>query len=133
VGDELQPPVLLAAHAQKVLGEGPQTDIATRDLLIMVERLYHVFHVVVEEGDYARHHLPDVMAKWTDLLGQRVLRLEDHTKLAEVVVSAIQVNEGVDVDAVAKSWSGSTALVVKRAVGNLTARHNPGAGGLVRL
>lgn len=133
VGDELPPPALLAAHAQRVLGEGPQTDIATRDLLAMVERTYHVFHVVVEEGNYARGHLPDVMAQWTDLLGQRVLRLEDHTKLAEVVVSAIQVNEGIDPDKVAGSWSGSTAMVVRRAVGGLTASANPAAGGVVRL
>jgi hypothetical protein len=133
VGDELPPPALLATHARRVLGEGPPQDISTRDLLMMVERLYHVFHVVVEEGNYARQHLPDVMAKWTDLLGQRVLRLGDHTKLAEVVVSAIQVNEGLDVEAVAKSWAGATALVVKRAVGSLTVRNDSGAGGVVRL
>jgi hypothetical protein len=133
VGDELPPPVLLAEHARRVLGEGPPGDISTRDLLMMVERLYHVFHVVVEEGNYARQHLPDVMAKWTDLLGQRVLRLEDHTRLAEVVVSAIQVNEGVDADTVAKSWSGSTAMVVKRAVASLTVRNNPGTSRVVRL
>lgn len=133
VGDERPPPVLLAAHAQRVLGEGPQTDIATPDLLRMVERSYHVFHVVVEEGSYARRNLRNVMAEWAGLLGQRVLRLEDHTKLAEVVVSAIQVNEGADADAVARSWSGSTALAVKRAVGNLTALRDSGDGGLVRL
>jgi hypothetical protein len=135
VGDEEPPPALLAAHAQQVMGATPQTDILTRDLLAMVQRTYHVFHVVVEEGDHARHFLPRVMAKWTDLLGQRVLRLGDHTKLAEVVVSAIQVNEGVDIDSVARSWSGSTALVVKRAVGGLTpaAGHHPAASGLVRL
>lgn len=133
VGDELPPPALLAEHARKVIGEGPPGDISTRDLLMMVERLYHVFHVVVEEGSYARRNLSGVMSQWTDLLGQRVLRLEDHTKLAEVVVSAIQVNEGVDVETVAKSWSGSTGLVVKRAVGNLAVRDNPVSGGVVRL
>jgi hypothetical protein len=133
VGDELPPPVLLATHVQRLLGSGPQTDIATRDLLAMVERTYHVFHVVVEEGSYARRHLRDVMQKWTELLGQRVLRLTDHSKLAEVVVSAIQVNEGVDADAVAGSWSGETALVVKRAVRDLSAPSHPGSGGVVRF
>jgi hypothetical protein len=135
VGDEEPPPVLLAAHAEQVIGATPPTDILTRDLLAMVQRTYHVFHVVVEEGSHARHCLPQVMAKWTDLLGQRVLRLEDHTKLAEVVVSAIQVNEGVDIDSVARSWSGSTAVVVKRAVGALApaAGHRAASSGVVRF
>jgi hypothetical protein len=63
-----------------------------------------------------------------------VLRLADHTRLAEVVVSAIQVSEGVDVVAVARSWSGSTVSVVRHAVGSLKAAPRArGGGGLVRL
>jgi hypothetical protein len=134
VGDEEPPPALLSAHARRFLGAGPQTDIATADLLAMVSRTYQVFHVVVEEGNHARAHLPEVLGEWTTLLGQRVLRLADHTKLAEVVVSAIQVSEGVDPDAVAGSWSGSTAMVVKHAVGALTAAAGGrGSSGMVRL
>lgn len=133
VGDEQPPPVLLASHIQGLFGTGPQTDIATRDLLAMVSRTYHVFHVVVEEGDYARRHMPQVMSKWTELLGQRVLRLSDHTRLAEVVVSAIQVSEGIDPNTVAGSWSGSTGLVVKRALDGLTPSAAPAGSGVVRL
>jgi hypothetical protein len=134
VGDEQPPPALMAAHVQRVMGAGPQNGISTRDLLAMVSRTYNVFHVVVEEGSHARVHLPQVLEEWTDLLGQHVLRLGDHTKLAEVIVSAIQVSEGVDPDTVARSWSGSTAMVVRRAVGGLV----PTAGtrathGVVRL
>lgn len=133
VGDEEPPPALLATHARRVMGAELRTDIATPDLLAMVHRSYHVFHVVVEEGAHARAHLGEVLSKWTDLLGQRVLRLEDHTRLAEIVVSAIQVNEGMDIDAVASSWSGATRAVVKRAVGSLAATgHAPGSG-VVRL
>jgi hypothetical protein len=94
--------------------------------------MYHLFHVVVEEGNHARIALPAVMNGWTGLLGQRVLRLADHTKLAEVIVSAIEVNEGRDRDTVAGSWSGSTALVVRHAIGALGPAATPGAG-VVRL
>ena len=72
-----------------------------------------------------------VMSSWTPLLGQRVLKLSDHKKLAEVVVSAIQVNEGNDADAVVSSWSGSTSVVVARAVGALS--KNSGTGKVVRF
>jgi hypothetical protein len=75
-----------------------------------------------------------VAARWTDLLGENVLRLSDHTKLAEVIVSAIEVIQGRDVGSVAKSWSGSTAVVVSHALRNLPANRGRAPGsGLVRL
>lgn len=133
VGDEEPPEVLLKEHVERIIGDTIERDLSSRELLTMVERSYHVFHVVVEEGSHVRHSgLGNVMAKWTDLLGQRVLRLSDHRKLAEVVVSAIEVNEGRDSAAVAGSWSGDTSLVVARAVGGLAPTDN-NSGGLVRF
>ena len=70
--------------------------------------------------------------QWTELLGQRVIGLSDHTKLAEVIVSAIEVNEGRDRDRVVKSWSKQTALVVQRAVGALGPARS-GNTGVVRF
>jgi hypothetical protein len=93
--------------------------------------MYHVFHIIVEEGSHAMAHMGEVVNSWTELLGQRVLRLADHTKLAEVVVSAIEVTEGRDVGAVTKSWSGNTSLVVGRAINNLTT--NKTSGSVVRF
>lgn len=132
VGDEPCPPVLEADHIRSVFGSGGQRDLATADVLAMAERQYEVFHVVVEEGHYFRHSPDAVMDSWHDVLGQRVLRLSDHEKLSEVIVSAIEVTEGRDAGAVAASWSGDTALVVANAVRGLTAA--PGdSGGVVRF
>lgn len=134
IGDEEPPEVLRAAHIREFLGDVAQGDLSSADVLAMAERLYHVFHVVVEEGHYASVHLDEVMSKWTNLLGQRVLRLSDHSKLAEVIVSAIQVNEGADADSVSHSWSGATSLVVANAIGGLTKSGGAAAtGGLVRF
>jgi hypothetical protein len=116
VGDEEPPRELLAAHAATIFGDSLQRDLSTRELLTLVSRMYHVFHVVVEEGSHARHSLPTVLDKWHKLLGQRVLRLKDYRRLAEVVVSAIEVNEGRDRDTVAQSWSGDTSAVVAHAL-----------------
>ena len=120
VGDEPCPPVLEAAHIRDVFGDGSQYDIDTADLLAMVERTWEVFHVIVEEGSFARSRLGQVMDSWVPVLGQRVLRLSDHRALPEVIVSAIEVNEGRDPGTVAESWSGNTADVVARAVGHLS-------------
>lgn len=132
VGDEEPPASLLAREIQAITGDKVQKDLSSRELLTMASRMYHVFHVVVEEGSYAQSNLPVVMKKWTDLLGQRVLRLSDYRRLAEVVVSAIEVNEGKDHSAVASSWKGATAKVVRHAIANLPATR-PAGGAVVRL
>lgn len=116
VGDEEPPRELLADHARAIFGDSLQRDLSAAELLTMVSRMYHVFHVVVEEGSHARSHLPRVLDKWRGLLGQRVLRLKDYRRLAEVVVSAIEVNEGRDRDEVAHSWPGETSAVVAHAL-----------------
>lgn len=133
VGDEEAPDKLLRAQIKKIFNDDVQSDYSTKQLLDMASRMYHVFHVVVEEGSHARSNMRSVMSSWTDLLGQRVLRLSDYNNLAEVVVSAIEVNEGKSADTVVKSWSGDTSLVVKRAIGDLTSTGGGSGRGVVRF
>lgn len=132
VGDEPPAPVLLAKHVRRVLGDDIERDLETRDLLAMASRMYELFHVVIEQGWYFRNDPDRVRTQWRELLGERVLFLSDYQRLAEVIVSAIEVNEGSDAAAVAASWSGDTALVVSGAVGALAAKR-PGDDGLVRF
>jgi hypothetical protein len=119
LGDEKCPPTLPASKIEEFLGENPERDFTAAELLAMVEKSYHVFHIVIEEGSFARNHHPEVMKSWRDILGQRVISLSDYTKLAEVIVSTIQVVEGEDKATVAKSWSGDTSLVVSNAIKDL--------------
>ena len=62
---------------------------------------------------------PAVTRAWTSLIGQHALLLTDHTRMAEVIISTIEVISGRDKDAVARSWSGKTSLVVRDAIGHL--------------
>ena len=138
IGDEEPPPVLAKDQLERVLGIRTQRNFTARELLEMASRYYHVFHVIVEQGAHCQQGgLDNVVKKWNGLLGQRALRLTDYTKLPEVIVSAIQVNEGASAATVADTWSGETALVVRNAVGALTpASPVPGGkrgGGLFRL
>lgn len=126
VGDEPCPPVLEARHLLQVLGEQPHRDLSSRDVLALARERYEVFHVIVEEGHYARSNPEAVLKSWRAVLGQRVLRLSDHTRLSEVIVSAIEVNEGRDVDSVSASWRGDTAHVVAGALADLRPRPAPG-------
>lgn len=128
VGDEEPPCDLPAKAIARFIGDRVQRDFDSHELLTMVSRMYHVFHIIVEEGSHARHDPRGVRNTWTHLLGQRVIGLSDHTKLAEVIVSAIEVNEGHDQDRVVSSWPKKTAMVVQHAVGSLGPGGRSGAG-----
>ena len=122
IGDEETPDNLTVSDLQRVFGPGQYTALTNEQLLEMVRQSYHVFHVVVEEGSHCRGSNADrVVAGWHKLLGQNVLRLSNYKKLAEVIVSAIQITEGESHNVVVDSWDKTTALVVARATNGLMA------------
>lgn len=53
---------------------------------------------------------------WREVMGQNAIWLEDDNNLSEVIVSAIQLNEGADKADVLKIWSGTTGMVISRAL-----------------
>lgn len=132
IGDEEVPQPLKRAHIKQVFGGEPESDLDYPTLLKMAERTYHVFHIMVEEGDYMSHSPDRVKSTWRKVLGERAIVLTDHRKLGEVIVSTIQRNEGAAVKDIVDSWSGDTSLVVHDAIANLTpAEHS--AGGVTTL
>lgn len=134
VGDDGAPPPLTRAHIERVFGDTMEVDeLDNQALLTMVSRMYNVFHIVVEEGSNLRYDGDRIWSSWRNLLGERVLPLSDHNKLAEVVVSTMQVLEGADKAAVAGSWSGDTSLVVSHALNGLAPAQAGGSGGVTRF
>ena len=132
VGDEEPPKELLASQVEAVLGDTLERNLTAKEVLAMAEQAYHVYHVVVEQGSHYRSYGDRVMDAWRDLLGQRVIPLSDYTKLSEVLVSTIALNEGADRDHVARSWSGETGLVVAHALQGLVAT-GPSSGVATRF
>jgi hypothetical protein len=62
-------------------------------------------------GKYAAVH-----NKWNKLLGQHVIKLPDHKKLAETIITAIMINEGMDKDEAMKSWDQETANTIRAGI-----------------
>ena len=134
IGDEEATPLLRVPDIERVLGDHLQADVETEALLTEVARQWEVFHIMVAEGSHAQAHPDAVRKSWTHLLGQRALWLADHKKLAEVLVSTIQIVEGDNRDDVIRSWDGTTAMVVGKATEGLIKRSGTtGADGLVTL
>lgn len=129
VGDENPHKVVTKEQISRIFGDNVETDLTSQDLLTMANRSYHVYHLMVEESGSFNS---TVQRNWRNLLGERALLMSDHTKMAEIIVSTIAINEGAQVDQITKSWSGSTAVAVARAVNGLVASGKPTTG-VVRL
>ncbi len=115
IGDEDVLPTLTREQISKFLGGTAQNDISTRDLLTLVSKNWEVFHIILKPVCNQ-----PVVENWRSLLGQRALVVDDESKLSQVIVSAIQVNEGASRKSVIDSWDGTTSLTVAKAVGELS-------------
>lgn len=125
VGDEQAPHALTKDQIKRFIGDNVEAEMSPKEMLELAQRTYDVFHIIIEEGDYASRALPKVVDTWTALLGQRVIRLKDHKKLAETIVSAIEVAEGGDAAISAGHWGGSASSIVHDAVKNLPQSRGP--------
>lgn len=118
IGDEPIGPGLKKAKLLQFLDDGAERDYSSSELLDEAQRMYDCYHIVIKEGNHARSNLAGVLASWQPLMGQHLIQLDDHTKLAETIVSAIEVAEGRDASTSAAGW-GASAHVVLDAVKHL--------------
>jgi hypothetical protein len=117
VGDEANH-VSVTRDQMRAYGLTIERDMTDRECLAVAARTWEVFHIVTPTSST---HYQNAIAKWEALLPGRTIVLENVDMLAEVVVSAIQINEGANKTAVVGSWSGATSLVVANAVRSLAA------------
>jgi hypothetical protein len=120
IGDEQCPDTLDPSEVKKFIGDTVTESMTVRDVISQAQRMYHCFHIMIAQGDYARRYPDKVKKSWRNVLGQNAIWLEDYTKLSETLVSLIQVTKGADAATVTKSWNGDTALAVARAISEVT-------------
>lgn len=126
IGDEPTLNGVTKDQAKKFLDLDLQANLSAEDCVNLASRTYEVFHVVLSTVGHARRDLASVKETFEPILPQRILYVEDPDKVAESIVSAIQVCEGANKVDVTKSWSGDTSLVVANAIRDLAAGGNTG-------
>lgn len=121
IGDEPYLNKISKEAIKKFVGDDIQADLTADELLTEVSRQYEVYHLMIEEGSGMRHGWgPDVIKKWTNLLGQRAILVSDCTKIPEIIVSILEVASGKDAKEVVESWDGTTSVAVSKAISGLT-------------
>ena len=65
------------------------------------------------DGSYAQRNYAKVHKSWADIIGeQRVIGLDDHEHVGEIIVSMLEMASGKSLEEVISTWNGSTAVLV---------------------
>jgi len=132
IGDEASWDNVTGQRLKDLMGYSASEGINDKDILSEVQRTHHVFHIHVNEGNYKDS--PSILSYWKDLVGERLIVLEDHTTIAEVIASTVAVIHGLDLDTVLKSFDASTASTVRNALVKVnTSVANSGGKNIIEL
>ena len=124
VCDEELTKTLKLDDIKKVFGSdcGAQGDINVDDLLASVVQKWELYCIIPKMTQ--NYDNPKYSVRWRALLGERVLRLDDPSGIAELIASTIGImEENVDIDSIvtdlkSEGASHSTAESVSRALVN---------------
>ncbi|HEX9369404.1 MAG TPA: hypothetical protein VF897_00285, partial [Roseiflexaceae bacterium] len=81
IGDEQPYAVVRKDHIRTQIGDAIERDIPVERIVAEVQRRYEYFHIIPTNTAHGRS--PDVQARWKNLLGERVLLLDDETAVCE--------------------------------------------------
>lgn len=99
IGDECAPEPLTKRQITAIMGNRAEfseiTELSGETLFNEASKEWEIFHVLVEQGDYCRHSKTRAVKSWYNLVGNRLLRLDNKNNLEEVILAAIRVAEGM--------------------------------------
>lgn len=118
IGDEGNHPVLEASKLKEIMGYSTSEDITDAAILAEAQRMFHVFHIHVNEGSYRDDD--NVLGYWRKALGERLIICNDYNQIAELIASTVAVIHGIDLETFTKSFDPKTAIDVKNALAKVT-------------
>ena len=114
IGDEKNHRLFTAEEQIEIFGYEAGQDMTDKEMLESAQRMYHVFHIHANQTSYKDD--PQVLNYWKDLLGERLIIMDDYNDVAEIIASTIAVMNGVTIDTVTSSFDTITAGRVKTAL-----------------
>lgn len=114
IGDEWTWEGIDEESLKRIMGYTNCEPLSAADLLEEAKRMYEVFHIHINEASYRNH--PKILNPWRDLLGERLIILEDYNAIAETIASTVAVLKGADLTDVTASFDSSIASTVSKAL-----------------
>jgi len=104
-GDEMPYPVVKKDEVNRVFGVGEEADVLIEDIIKEVKEKWEVYFIIPEHTYHARD--PKLQARWNELLGQNVLRLDDESAICELVASTVSAEEGIELNEILENLKKS--------------------------
>lgn len=117
IGDEPPHMTLTKQQIKTIFGDDVEADLDAHELLEAAKQFYEVFHIKVTPTRYEKK-------RWTELLGERVIDVENIDEIGNIITATMRLIEGESRDSIIASHanSSSTALAVASATKDLVAR-----------
>lgn len=114
IGDEAPWGKIEGEYIKKLFGAAEASDVTAKQLLDEVSRTYEVFHLHMNSTGY--RNAPQVIGPWKNLLGERLLMVDDLNSTAEVIATTVAVSLGANLDTVIKDFDRAIARDVGTAL-----------------
>jgi hypothetical protein len=116
IGDECFPEQCAERYMREIFGSTCPQELTPEAMLKAAQERYYVFHIVITEGNYCRNHGDRALHTWQQRLQKRALAIHDYHRMAELLVSAIAVNEGTPVEDALGWWPQDVAGVLAKSL-----------------
>lgn len=114
IGDEWTWDTLSSDSLKSIMGYKQSEGLSAEALLREAQRMYHVFHIHINEASYRDE--PRVLHPWKDLLREHLIVLNDYNAVAETIATTVAVLSGADKNKVISSFDRSIASTVSTAL-----------------
>ena len=117
IGDEWCWESISEDRLKALMGYKQSDKVLASDLLEEAQRMYEVFHIHVNQGSY--RDAPGVLNPWRDLLGERLIVLDDYNVVAETIAATVAVLQGAHLSSVLSSFDSGTSKTVTKALAHV--------------
>lgn len=110
IGDEAFYPTIRRSQVADLIGDTLESDIPTAEIFKELLEKFEVFYIQPNMTNYFKQEV--ILAPWREMLGERVLLLEDPDAICEMIASTIALTEGQDLSSVTKDLQDAGSSVV---------------------